>query len=224
MELYKKIDDLLDKYIKDNKIPHNRLSAYMEANTRSMDNFIKRNKLSEIENIESIITEQVSIKDKSVMTLDNFNEYIKEEFKFNKLSMCLYRGVEPPSIDYEKVLADHFDTNLSNITVIDKLRNLFEVSDWGINKFKAIIYHKDDFNIIEKNLVQYSFDKLSKMSIEIVKGVNIEMDKILDNESFTKHISTLVNEETVNSVISDSTSLDYVGTNGDYYIWSNKEK
>ena len=223
MELYDKISEMLDKYSKTNKIPTNRLSIYLESGSKSMEKFIKRNKLSDIDDIESIIVEQIELKDRSVMTLENFTEYIKEDFKFNKLSICLYKGVEPPSIDYEKFLANHYDTNLSNITIVDATRHLFEISDWSNKKFKSVIYHKDDFDTIHKNITEFIYEKLSGKTVKVIDDIEVPLESILDKEAFGKYMSKSLNGEDIVDIISDCINLEFQSSSKDYYIWGKLE-
>ena len=142
-------------------------------------------------------------------------------FKFNKLSICFYKGVEPATIEYEKFLSDKYDTNLSNISLLDKFRNLFEISDWGINKFKCVIYHKDDLTIIRQNLSDYIYEKLSEMNIEVIDGFEVSLEKIVNKDSLDKYVNEKLTTDKILDIISNSLNFEYKGESDSYYIWDN---
>lgn len=208
---------LLDKYIEKHSIPTNQLEFYLKEGTRNFDIFIKRNKLQGKEDlVKKCILEKSN---KEILTLESFK--LLEDFKFNKLSICFYKGIEPATIEYEKFLSDKYDTNLSNISLLDKFRNLFEISDWGINKFKCVIYHKDDLTIIRQNLSDYIYEKLSDMYIEVIDGFEVSLEKIVTKDSLDKYINENLTTDKILDIISKSLNFEYKGESDSYYIWDN---
>ena len=208
---------LLDKYIEKHSISTNKLEFYLKEGTRNFDIFIKRNKLQGKEDlVKKCIFEKSN---KEILTLESFK--LLEDFKFNKLSICFYKGVEPATIEYEKFLSDKYDTNLSNISLLDKFRNLFEISDWGINKFKCVIYHKDDLTIIRQNLSDYIYEKLSEMNIEVIDGFEVSLEKIVTKDSLDKYVNEKLTTDKILDIISNSLNFEYKGESDSYYIWDN---
>lgn len=208
---------LLDKYIEKHSISTNQLEFYLKEGTRNFDIFIKRNKLQGKEDlVKKCIFEKSN---KEILTLESFK--LLEDFKFNKLSICFYKGVEPATIEYEKFLSDKYDTNLSNISLLDKFRNLFEISDWGINKFKCVIYHKDDLTIIRQNLSDYIYEKLSEMNIEVIDGFEVSLEKIVTKDSLDKYVNEKLTTDKILDIISNSLNFEYKGESDSYYIWDN---
>lgn len=208
---------LLDKYIEKHSISTNKLEFYLKEGTRNFDIFIKRNKLQGKEDlVKKCIFEKSN---KEILTLESFK--LLEDFKFNKLSICFYKGVEPATIEYEKFLSDKYDTNLSNISLLDKFRNLFEISDWGINKFKCVIYHKDDLTIIRQNLSDYIYEKLSEMNIEVIDGFEVSLEKIVNKDSLDKYVNEKLTTDKILDIISNSLNFEYKGESDSYYIWDN---
>lgn len=213
----KEISLLLDKYIEKNSIPKSKLEFYLKEGTRNFDIFIKRNKL---QGKESVVKKCIFEKSNNeILTLESFK--LLEDFKFNKLSICFYKNIEPATIEYEKFLSDRYDTNLSNITLVDKFRNLFEISDWGINKFKSVIYHLDDIMIIQQNLSDYIYEKLSEMYIEVIDGFEVSLEKVISKESLNKYIKENLTKEKILDIISNSLNFEYKGEHNSYYIWDN---
>jgi hypothetical protein len=43
----------------------------------------------------------------------------------------------------EKLLADHFDANLSDIDIVDANKHIFRVTNWDENAVLVIIYSKE---------------------------------------------------------------------------------
>lgn len=207
---------LLDQYMEKNSISKNDLEFYLKEGSRNFDMFVKRNKLQGKEDIvKKCIYEKSS---KEILTLENFK--LLEDFKFNKLSICFYKGIEPATIEYEKFLSDRYDTNLSNITLIDKFRNLFELSDWGINKFKSVIYHNDDLTIIHKNISDYIYDKMSDMYVEVIDGFEVCLN-VVTKGSLDNYLKENLDINKIIDIISDSLDFDYKGNHDNYHIWDN---
>lgn len=210
----KNIKTLLENYMKKNNISNRDLEYYLKPNTRNFDMFIKRNKLQGFENM---VIESIKEKSSTVLRLEDFK--IFEDFRFNKLSICFYKGIEPPTIEYEKVLSDTYDANLSNIDIVDKHRNLFEISDWGINKFKVVIYHDNDLDIIRKNISEYIFEKMSQMSIEVIDGFEVSLEKVISKTQLDHYINENLTKQNIIEVISDSLLFEYKGQFNEYHIW-----
>ena len=208
---------LLDKYIEKHSISTNQLEFYLKEGTRNFDIFIKRNKLQGKEDLVKKCIFEKSNKD--ILTLESFK--LLEDFKFNKLSICFYKGIEPATIEYEKFLSDKYDTNLSNISLLDKFRNLFEISDWGINKFKCVIYHENDLTIIGEDLSDYIYEKLSDMYIEVIDGFEVSLEKIVTKDSLDKYINENLTTDKILDIISKSLNFEYKGESDSYYIWDN---
>jgi hypothetical protein len=189
---------------------------YFESK-RNTDIFIRKNRLNNINNIEKVIEQIVIDQSNKIFSL---SEYIKEDFKFTNLNMCLYQNIEGPTLEYEKVLADLYDTNLSNIDILDKNRFLFEITDWN-TKFKSVIYHNDDLDIIYNNLIDYSFNKIGKQTVNVLNN-EIELKNIIDKEKFIEKMGALFSKDDILKIISDSIELKFYKEHNGYYIWSNK--
>jgi hypothetical protein len=51
----------------------------------------------------------------------------------------------------EKLLADHFDANLSDIDIVDADKHIFRVTNWDENAV-LVIYSKEEYGIIKTNI------------------------------------------------------------------------
>ncbi len=227
-EYYKMINELIDKYIGDHKITPSKLKKYLKEGTKRYENFIKRNKLSNIPNIKTILNDVIS--DRNNMEKDGvltFESFIisenKETDKKISLKDILYKGIERSDIKTEKAIADYFDTNLGDIDVINSEKHLFSVDNWKDSNIKVIVFTKEDISIIKENFKEYFYNKLLNNKINIHDNFDVDLTGLVDNEKFDKKIEPKLDKDGIISLITESLeNFKYLGSSGNYLFWSSK--
>jgi hypothetical protein len=119
----------------------------------------------------------------------------------------------------EKALADKFDTNLSDIDILDSDKHLFKISGWGDEDIKAIIYSEEDLEIITNNIFEHLYDELVKKEVEITENIKISLNKLIDKDKFNEQFSDIFNEKKIIETISDLLSSEWKEKSSKYHIW-----
>ena len=131
---YQMINDLVDEYTEKNKIRPSNLKRYLQPGSERFNKFLERNKLKDVKGaaviLKDIIEDRDSMEQDGVITFESFKMFESEEFKIHSMKQCLYKGIEKATSSQEKVLADHFDTNLGDIDIVDSDKHIFKLNDW----------------------------------------------------------------------------------------------
>ena len=132
----------------------------------------------------------------------------------------------------KKVLADHFDTNLGFIDIIDADKHLFKLQDWEGDDWKVIIYSSEEMELIKSNMIDHLYDELSKKEIELVNNISIALSKLVNKDNFIEKMNSIFTKDFLNNTISECLGDEFKfksevniqgGTfsilDGSYFIW-----
>jgi len=222
---YQMINDLVDEYTEKNKIRPSNLKRYLQPGSERFNRFLDRNKLKDIKGasviLKDIIEDRESMEKDGVITFESFKMFESEEFKIHSLKQCLYKGIEKATQKMEKVLADHFDTNLGEIDIVDADKHIFKINDWNNQEIDVVIYSKEEMNIILTNIVEHLYGELSKKKIELSKHISIELSDLIKEDAFTNKIENILTEDMTKNLISDclDNNFKFKSEFQDYFIW-----
>jgi hypothetical protein len=159
-------------------------------------------------------------KDK-IVTFENFT-------KLNESFISL----SEPNIDYEKVLADKFNTSLGHIVLVDSELHLYKIEDFG-KVFYASILSKNDIESIQNKLIESMIDEIKSQSIFIdnVMSVSISplrflLSDFINQDELKSHVIAKIDKNLINNIIktileSKSVGSSFMGPDekSEYSIW-----
>jgi hypothetical protein len=228
---YQMINDLVDEYTDKNKIRPSNLKRYLQPGSERFNKFLERNKLKDIKGaaviLKDIVEDRDSMERDGVITFESFKMFESEEFKIHSLKQCLYKGIEKATQKMEKVLADHFDTNLGDIDIVDADKHIFKINDWNNHDIEVVIYSKEDLEVIEGNMIDHLYTELSKSKINLTNSISIELKDLVKEEVFENKMFDIFTTEFLIKTISDLLSGEYQKENdsvapvnqGNNFIW-----
>jgi len=225
---YQVVNKLVDEYIDKWKIKPTNLKRYLKVGSDKFEKFIERNGLKDVNGIKQVISDiiedRVHMETDGVLTFESFKVFESDEFKITSLIQCLYKGIGKTDIKTEKFLADHFDANLSQIDIIDSDKHMFKINNWGNEDILAIVYNKDEFDIIKENIKEYLLDELLKKDIDLIVGVSVKLEGLINKEKFETEIESKLSDKVITDLINDSLESNYSKFNfektDNYYLWS----
>ena len=222
---YQILNELVDEYTENNKIRPSNLKRYLQPGSERFNRFLEKNKMKDVKRadviLKDILDDREAMEKDGVITFESFKIFESEEFKIHSMKECLYKGIEKSTQKMEKVLADHFDTNLGHIDSVDSDKHIFKISDWEKQDCNVIIYSKEEMNVIKYNMFDHLYDEISKSKFEIVTGVSIELSRLIDKDIFESKLSDIFTEEKLIKTITDCLGGDYKFEKevSDYFIW-----
>jgi hypothetical protein len=222
---YQMINDLVDEYTEKNKIRPSNLKRYLQPGSERFNRFLERNKLKDIKGasviLKDIIEDRESMERDGVITFESFKMFESEEFKIHSLKQCLYKGIEKATQKMEKVLADHFDTNLGDIDIVDADKHIFKINDWNSYDAQVVIYSKDEMDVILTNVIEHLYGELSKKKIELSKHISIELSDLIKEDAFTNKIENILTEDMAKKLITDclDNGFKFKDEFQGYFIW-----
>jgi hypothetical protein len=228
---YQMINELVDDYIDKWKIRPSSLKRYLQPGSERFNKFLERNKLKDIKGaaviLKDIVEDRDSMERDGVITFESFKMFESEEFKIHSLKQCLYKGIEKATQKMEKVLADHFDTNLGDIDIVDADKHIFKINDWNNHDVEVVIYSKEDLEVIEGNMIDHLYTELSKSKINLTNSISIELKDLVKEEVFENKMFDIFTTEFLIKTISDLLSGEYQKENdsvapvnqGNNFIW-----
>jgi hypothetical protein len=222
---YQLINGLIDDYIDNHKIRPSKLRTYLKPGGQRFNKFLERNKLKDIKGSEiilkDIIEDREHMESDGVITFESFNLLESSEYKISTLKQCIYKGVEKSDIKMEKILADYFDVNLGYIDVIDSDKHKFRIEDWKNDDWLVVVYSEEDIDVIKNNLVEHFYTLLSEKSVELVDGVKINLDSLINEEKFSQEMEKLLTEKKFRDIISTTLGEEwsFEGNLRGYSIW-----
>ena len=225
---YQVVNKLVDEYIDTWKIKPTNLKKYLKVGSDKFEKFIERNGLKDVNGIKQVISDiiedRVHMETDGVLTFESFKVFESDEFKITSLIQCLYKGIGKTDIKTEKFLADHFDTNLSQIDIIDSDKHMFKINNWENEDLLAIVYNKDEFDIIRENIKEYLLDELLQKQVDLIVGVSVKLESLIDKEKFETEIESKLTDKVITDLINDSLESNYTRFNfektDNYYLWS----
>jgi len=222
---YQMINGLVDDYLDKWKIRPSNLKRYLQPGSERFNKFLERNKLKEVKGadviLKDIIDDRYHMESDGVITFENFKFFESDEFKISSLKECLYKGIEKATLDYEKSIADHFDTNLGDIDILDADKHSFKINDWHGEDINLIIYSKEDINLIKNNMIDFLFIELTKKSVEIVDGIKVNLSDMIKSTMFEEQMSQLFDKDellikTISKCLGD---FKFKEEFNNYFIW-----
>lgn len=227
---YQVVNKLVDDYMDKWKIKPTNLKRYLKTGSDKFEKFIERNGLKDINGIKQVINDviddRVHMEKDGVLTFESFKVFESDEFKITSLIQCLYKGIGRTDIKAEKLLADHFDTNLSQIDIVDSDKHLFKLTNWEDEDLLVIVYNKDEMDIIKSNIVEYLTDELFKKEVDLL-GLSVKLENLVDRDKAEKSIESQLDDERITDLINNSLGNNFTNFNfektDDFYIWSKKE-
>lgn len=228
---YQVVNKLVDEYIDKWKIKPTNLKRYLKNGSDKFEKFINRNGLKDINGIKQVINDviedRVHMESDGVLTFERFKVFESDEFKITSIIQCLYKGIGKTDIKSEKFLADHFDANLSQIDIVDTDKHMFKISNWENEDLLVIVYNKDEFDIIKENIKEYLYDELLKQQIDLIVGVSLKLNTVVDKDKFDTDIESKLTDNLITDLINDSLEMNYTKFDfektDDYYLWIKKQ-
>ena len=228
---YQVVNKLVDDYIDKWKIKPTNLKRYLKNGSDKFEKFINRNGLKDINGIKQVINDviedRVHMESDGILTFERFKVFESDEFKITSIIQCLYKGIGKTDIKAEKFLADHFDANLSQIDIVDTDKHIFKISNWENDDLLVIVYNKDEFDIIKENMKEYLYDELLKQQIDLIVGVSLKLNTIIDKDKFYTDIESKLTDKLITDLINDSLEMNYTKFDfektDDYYLWIKKQ-
>jgi hypothetical protein len=220
---YQMINTLVDDYIDKWKVRPSNLRRYLQPGSERFTRFLERNGLKEIKGadrvLRDIIEDRESMEKDGVITFESFKLFESEEFKMSSLRQCLYKGIEKASSSHEKVLADHFDTSLGHIDIVDSGKHIFSVEVWG-QPHEVIIYSKEEIGLITQNIIEYLFSVMKSKKIELPGNISVSLSNLISEDSFKNEIEENVfsTNKPVN-VITQCLGYEFKAEFEGYFIW-----
>lgn len=204
---YQVLNDLVDDYLDKWKIRPSSLKRYLQPGSERFNKFLERNKMKDIKGadiiLKDIIEDRDSMEKDGVITFESFKMFESEEFKIHSLKQSLYKGIEKATSSQEKVLADHFDTNLGDIDIIDSDKHIFKINDWNNQDVEVVIYSKEDLEVIEGNMIDHLYNELSKSKINLTDNISIDLKELVKEEVFENKMFDIFTPEFLIKTISD---------------------
>lgn len=243
---YQYFNELVDEYTEKWKIRPSNLKRYLQPGTERFNKFLEKSKTKlkkdfglDINDsysrlvLQNVIEDRFAMEKDGVLNFDNYNLLESVEYQISSLMICLYKGLGKADTNYEKFLADFYDTNLSQISIVsqsecsDELTSmiansshLFDVTEWS-NTVRVILWSKEDFLLISENIKEFLLDQLSSKEIEVV-GLKINLKDLIDTISFRKKLESMVSEEFVINLITNCTedfTYESKSAQAGYYLW-----
>lgn len=227
---YQIINNLVDDYTEKNKIRPSNLKNYLKPGSERFNNFLEKNKLKDIKKadiiLKDILEDRESMEKDGVITFESFKIFESDEFKIHSMSQCLYKGIGKATIKYEKLIADHFDTNLGDIDVVDADKHLFKINNWEGEDIEVIIYSEEELGIIRYNIINFIYDELKKKKVKITDSIEIDLNYIINYDSYLTRSRIKFDTDMTIKIITDclGNNWEFKGEDSkdndyDYYIW-----
>lgn len=161
---YKRVNELVDDYIKSHKVKPSELYNYINKN---MNSFLEDSNLSDIDGIinvvNDVITHRKNVEIDKVMKFESFNNLNEGILSINN-----------SGIEHEKVLADCYETSLGHIEIVDSEKHLYKIKDFGKIKH-AIIFSNDELTKVKENILSQLISESEKKILSIDKIDNISL-------------------------------------------------
>jgi hypothetical protein len=87
--------------------------------------------------------------------------------------------------------------------------------------------NKDEFDIIRENIKEYLLDELLTKQVDLIVGVSVKLEGLIDKEKFETQIESKLTDNVVTELINDSLTQNYTKfefeKTENYYLWSYKK-
>lgn len=221
---YQIVNELVDDYIDKWKIKPSNLKRYLKPGGSRFNKFLERNKLKDIKGadkvLKDIIEDREHMEKDGVITFESFRFFESDEFKIQSMSQCLYKGIDRVTNSMEKMLADHFDSSLSQIDIVDSNKHIFKINNWENDNINVIVYNEEEVDVITDNFIEHLFDQLSKKKVELTSSISIEMFNLINKEEFYGKMNNFFSVDfSIKTISSCLDGYDYKGKEEEYHIW-----
>jgi len=220
---YQTINSLVDDYIDKWKVRPSNLRRYLQPGSERFNRFLERNGLKDIKGADRVLRDVIEDRDSmekdGVITFESFKLFETDEYKLSSLKQCLYKGIDKASNTHEKILADHFDTSLGHIDIVDPDKHIFRVDVWGEIE-DVIIYSKEEIDLITENMLEYLYTEVKNKKVELSGNISVSLSNLIAEESFKREM-----EENVFSVnkpvnlVTQCLGYDFKSEFENYFIW-----
>lgn len=226
---YTLVNELIDNYIEKWKIKPSNLKKYLKPGSNRFKKFIERNNLTEITGIDRVVKDVIDdryhMEKDGVLTFENFKIFESDEFKIKDIKQSLYKGIEKANINMEKILADCYDINLSDIDIVNSDKHIFRVKDWSNKITFAIVYTNEEFDVIKNNIMEYLHNVLVTKEIEIYNDISIKLDTLISQEKYNEKIKEILTDDKIKNIISSMLgNYKYFKNIKDYHLFEFIEK
>lgn len=220
---YQLINNLVDEYTERWKIRPSNLKRYLKPGSERFNKFLERNKLKDIKGSEIILRDVIedrnSLEKDGVLTFESYKIFESEEFKITSMKECIYKGIEKSTQKMEKILADYFDTNLSDIDIIDSEKHKFKINDWNDEDVSVIIYSEEEFEIIKSNVSEHLYEELQKKEVELTKEINLKLSDLIDKDSYEKKMQEKLTRNLCIKLIEELTDHAHKGNTQGHFVF-----
>lgn len=222
---YDIINKLIDDYIIKNKIKPSSLKRYLKPGSDKFKKFLIKNNLSDVKNIEvilnDVIEDRYNMEKDGILQFESYKLYESDTFRIKSMSEALLKGINKANIEHEKVIADYYDTNLSEINIISSEDHQFKVNVWNSYNF-VIIYSEEELSIIKENIKEFLYEEISNKTIDLNIDVTIKLLDLINKTNLEKQLDNILDENMVIKLITDYRSIyKFEKKYNNYYIWSN---
>lgn len=223
---YNKVNTLVDDYLEKWKIRPSNLKRYLKPGSDRFNKFLEKNKLKDIRGIDTILKDVIEDRDNmesdGVVTFESFKMLESDEFKFNSLKQCLYKGIEKADLNMEKFLADYYDTNLGSINVVDAGKHVFSIDDWEGQDKVVVVYSGEELGLIKLNIIDALYEEVCQSKVSLSNSIEIDLKGLVDHNSFVEGCKDKFSQEFFCSVISGLLGPDYKleGSSSEFTIWT----
>jgi hypothetical protein len=197
---YGLVNGFIDNYIEEYKISPDKLKKYL-SDKNKFNNFVKRNNLEGIKNIERVITDVID--DRFWMYKDKIGKVKKFESFINE-SFDPFDGLEDSNIKHEKYLSNHFDVSLSSVSKIGD--NNYNIELFNGDK-KVYFYTGDDIYQIKINIKNDYLESFYKMKIEL-DGISLNISDITDKPSISENLYDKIDIQFISNYLKDLLECD----------------
>lgn len=218
---YNIVNDAITKYMNDNKINGKKLKDRFFNSKRFYTSFIRDNDLGDIDNIYNIVKDVIDdrfgiYKDKfNIDECKSFLEYIGESDEFTNNSdmlqndsivtnqtddivktyeECIYHNIPDADNTYNNVLADYYDTNLSDITPIDIKKHIYKVVAWN-KTYNVIIFSQHDIDTINTNVCNKIVSSFMNKHIGLYNDITITISNYVDDKKLNSDLYSIMKKD-----------------------------
>ena len=229
-QYYKLVNDYIDEYIKEWKIKPSKLKQYF-SNSTKMGSFLRKYKLDDVENIkrvvQDVIDDHLHIEKDGIVTFEKFNLY-EGLGKIN---------IEPINVNYERALADLYDTSVGHVEITDEKEHKYKVVDFG-KEVHVIVYSEKDILEFKKSLIPILIEDAKKNQIELFKAdlglesgkkikvdINFNVENVIDSDGKLQSLieKLLTKEKLVKTIFHFINDYDVL-SKGNHYVYKEEYK
>ena len=229
-QYYKLVNEYINDYINEWRIKPSKLKRYFN-NSDKMNSFLKRYKLDDVEGIKRVVNDVID--DHHFIEKDGIMSFEK----FNYLSEGLGKIViSPIDINYERILADLYNTSVGHINITNEKEHKYKVSDFG-KEVNTIVYSKNDIEEFKKSITPILISDVKSKPVEIFKvdlglesgkeikvNINLDFDKIVYENKLKELIEDSLSQEKLLSIIFHFVNDYEILRSGNHYVYKEEYK